>query len=183
MKTLIFLGSPRPSGDTRALLGRLLQNLSGEYLLVDAYRDKIHPSTDCRACREKSGCVFRDDMQRVYDYILECDNVLIAAPLYFSELPGPLLNVFSRLQCMYSARRFRREKQEIREKKGGVMLVGGGDGGPGKALDTCEGIFRYYMNVKCTHPPVMSLQTDRLPACQDEEALRAVDQLCAFFNE
>lgn len=182
-KTLIFFGSPRRHGDTWTLLEKLLSELQGEYLLVDAYRDRIHPCTDCRACREKNGCVFQDDMQKVYDYIPACDNVIIAAPLYFSELPGQLLNVFSRLQCMYSARRFRHEKTAIHEKKGGVILVGGGDGGPEKALSTCEGIFKYYMNAKQVHPPVMSLKTDALPACKDEKAMIAIRELARYFNE
>lgn len=183
MKTLIFFGSPRKQGDTRALLDRVLLSLQGEYLLVDAYRDAIRPCVDCRVCREKAGCVIRDDMQKVYDYMVDCDNVLIAAPLYFSEVPGQLLNVFSRLQCLYSARRFRKEKLCISEKKGGVILVGGGDGGPDKALNTCDGIFRHYMNVKTQFAPVMSLKTDASPAACDMQALDNCDKLAAFFNE
>lgn len=183
MKTLIFVGSPRKTGDTRALLSRVTAQLEGETVLVDAYRDDIHPCIDCRRCREQSGCVFRDDMQKVYDLLPECDNVVIAAPLYFSELPGQLLNVFSRLQCQYSARRFRGEKQEIKPKRGGIILVGGGNGGPENALHTCRDIFRYYMNVKDCFLPVMSLKTDDLSACEDEAALAGCDELAQFLND
>lgn len=183
MKTLIFFGSPRLHGDTRALLERLLSQLQGEYLLADAYRWRVKPCVDCRMCREKQGCVIQDEMQQVYAYMESCENVLIASPLYFSELTGELLNVFSRLQHLYSARRFRKEKTPIAPKRGGIVLVGGGDGGPQKALDTAEGILRHYMNVQEMFPPVLSLQTDRLPAAEDSQALLQMDALCAFFND
>ena len=183
MKTLIFFASPRKSGDSAALLREVLAHLEGEYLLADACRDDIRPCVDCRRCRETSGCVIRDGMQKVYDYIPDCDNVLIVGPLYFSQLPGPQMSVFSRLQCLYSAKRFRRETLAIKPKKGGVILVGGGSGGPEGALDACEGIFRYYMQVKETFPPVLSLNTDLLPAAEDEAAIGKCRELAAFFNQ
>lgn len=173
MKTLIFFGSPRKKGDTEALLSSLLSQLPGEKWVVDAYRADIRPCVDCRACREKPGCVIRDDMQKVYDFIPDCDNVVIASPLYFSEVTPPLLSVFSRLQCMYSARRFRGEKIPVKPKKGVIILTGGGNGGPDKALDTCRGIFRHYLNAAEVCPPIMSLKTDDLPAREDEAAICA----------
>lgn len=182
MKTLIFFGSPRSKGDTKHLVDRLISQLEGEYLLADAYRWQFKPCLDCRACREKKGCVIRDDMQKVYDYMQDCDNVLIASPLYFSELTGELLSMFSRLQHFYSARYFRHEKTDIAPKKGGIILVGGGDGGPDKALDTARGILRWYMNAKDVFPPVLSLKTDEIPAKDDPTALAQIDQLAAFFN-
>ena len=183
MKTLIFWGSPRLKGDSRALLDRLLSQLEGEYLLADAYRWQVKPCVDCRMCREKPGCVIRDDMQKVYDYMQDCDNVLIVSPLYFSEVTGPLLNMFSRLQHFYSARRFRREQTPITPKHGGIILTGGGDGGPDKALDTAKGILRWYMNVQEVFPPVLSLRTDERAACEDPQALMQTDALAAFLNE
>lgn len=176
MKTLIFFGSPRKNGDTAALLNALLAALPGEKLLVNAYRANIRPCVDCRKCRERPGCVIQDDMQRVYDFLPDCDGVVIASPLYFSEVTAPLLQVFSRLQCMYSARAFRGEKLDVKPKKGVILLTGGGNGGPHKALDTCRGIFRYYLNAREVGEPVMSLKTDVLPAGEDVEAMLAAQR-------
>ncbi len=129
MKTLIFNGSPRPKGDTAGLLGLLKEDLAGEYRQVDAYRADISPCVDCRSCWTRKGCAIQDEMQEVYAYIQACDNILIASPIYFSELTGRLLDVGSRLQTYYCARHFRQEKPIAKAKKGAVLLAGGGGGG------------------------------------------------------
>ncbi len=83
MKTLILNGSPRKNGDTASLIERTTEKIVGEYRIVDAYRCNISPCLDCRYCWENSGCVINDEMQEIYKYIKECDNIMIASPLYF----------------------------------------------------------------------------------------------------
>ncbi len=67
-------------------------------------------------------------MQEIYEYIPICDNILIASPIYFSELTGKLLDFGSRLQTYFCAGFFRNEQVIQKGKKGAVILVGGGDG-------------------------------------------------------
>lgn len=83
MKTLIFNGSPRKNGDTMTLVNEFIKYLDGEYKIIDAYDSNIKPCIDCRYCWENKGCCQNDEMQKVYDYIQECDNILIASPIYF----------------------------------------------------------------------------------------------------
>ena len=136
MKTLIFNGSPREHGDTTALTEKLIHGLNGEYHIVDAYRCNISPCIDCRCCRKTDGCSINDEMQEVYSYIQDCDNILIASPLYYSELTGKLLDVGSRLQRYFCAAYYRGEIPVKKPKKGAVILVGGGDGRIDKAFET-----------------------------------------------
>jgi len=49
--------------------------------------------------------------------------VLIASPIYFSELTGKLLDVGSRLQTYFCARFFRKEVAVAKPKKGGCLYV------------------------------------------------------------
>ena len=135
MKTLILNGSPRITGDTSQLIEKVTEKLWGEYRIVDAYRCNISPCIDCRYCWGKRGCAINDEMQEIYGYIQDCDNVLIASPIYFSELTGKLLDVGSRLQTYWCARYFRKE-EPVMKKKGAVILVGGGDGNINKPYDT-----------------------------------------------
>lgn len=114
MKTLILNGSPRINGDTVSLLSILTQKISGDYKVVNAYRTAISPCIDCRYCWKNSGCAINDEMQEIYDYIEECDNVLIASPIYFSELTGKLLDVGSRFQTYFCAKFFRKENVIIK---------------------------------------------------------------------
>ena len=181
MKTLIFNGSPRKKGDTAALLRILKESLRGEYREVDCYREDISPCIDCRSCRKELKCVLNDGMQEIYRYIEECDNVVIASPIYYSELSGKLLDAASRFQMYYSARYFRREEPGIRQKKGGVILVGGGDGDPKRAYATAKILLRG-LNAKEIFPLVCSHGTNTLPAAEDEEAVRAVGKLAEFLN-
>ena len=88
MKTLILNGSPRANGDTASLVEKLVNALEGDSHIVNAYRCNISPCIDCRYCWENDGCRICDDMQEVYSYIRICDNIVIASPIYFSELTG-----------------------------------------------------------------------------------------------
>lgn len=181
MKTLILFGSPRKNGDTAALTDMLCRSLAGQQLLVRAYSD-ISPCTDCRACRSHPGCVIKDSMSEVYDYIPDCDNIVIASPVYFAELTGRLLDVASRLQTLFSARRYRGEIPAIRPKRGGVILAGGGSGGADRAFETAKLILRQ-LNCRDVFDPVCSPNTDTVPAASDEKAIARLGALAAFLND
>ena len=181
MKTLIFNGSPRKNGDTVSLLNVLKEQLPGEYKIIDAYRTNISPCLDCRYCKEKSGCAIQDEMQEVYAYLIDCDNVLIASPVYFSELTGPMLSVGSRLQTYFCGRFFRKEESGLTPKKGAVLLVGGGDGKPDKAYETAKVLLKN-MNCKEIHPLVCSHNTDRIPAIEDAQVVAGVEAIVRFFS-
>ena len=181
MKTLILNGSPRKHGDTVSLIENMTERLSGEYLLINAYYCNISPCVDCRFCRRKKGCATDDEMTAVYKYIEECDNILIASPVYFSELTGRLLDVCSRLQTYFSAAYFRNEPPVLKPKRGAVILCGGGNGKPHKAHDTAICLL-HMMNAYDIFPLVCSHNTDRLPALQDKAAAEGAAGIADFFN-
>ena len=182
MKTLIFNGSPRKNGDTASLVEKFVGRLKGEYRLVEAYRCSISPCLDCRYCWENSGCAIDDEMQEIYKYIQECDNILIASPIYFSELTGKLLDVGSRLQTYYCARAFRQENPVPKPKKGAILLVGGGDGAMDTACKTARILLRH-MNCRDIHRAVCSHNTNEKPAIDDENAMLGLNGILEFFAE
>ncbi len=102
-------------------------------------------------------------MQELYAYIKDCDNVLIASPIYFSELTGKLLDLGSRLQTYFCAKYFRKEEPIIKSKKGAVILVGGGDGNINNPYDTARILLRH-MNCHNIHEAVFSHNTNISPA-------------------
>lgn len=182
MKTLIFNGSPRKNGDTMTFINELIKHLDGEHKIINAYYCNIMPCMDCRYCWENRGCCHNDEMQGVYDYIQECDNILIASPIYFSQLTGQLLAITSRLQMYFSARYFRKEVPIVKSKKGGVILVGGGDGHIEGAYDTACTLL-HHMNSKNIKPVIYSHNTDKIPAKEDGIGINDVKKLALFFNE
>ena len=182
MKTLIFNGSPRQNGDTSSLIKKFTEKIKGEYRIVEAYRCNISPCLDCRYCWKNSGCAIDDEMQEIYSYIGECDNILIASPVYFSELTGKLLDVGSRLQTYYCARAFRKEEPIAKPKKGAVILVGGGDGRIDTAYKTAC-ILLHHMNCRSIHKAVYSHNTNEKPAIDDEYALLGLNSILNFFAD
>ena len=181
METLIFNGSPRSNGDTAALLTAAKQRLKGEIRQIDVFGAKISPCTDCRRCRREEGCHIQDEMQEIYAAIARSDRLLVAAPVWFGALPGPLLTLASRLQCCFHARQFRGE-QIFFGKKGGVILTAGGSGGLETACFSAVIMLRQ-MGAEGPVPLAASRQTDRLPAAKDVQALAEVEELARFLNE
>ena len=181
MKTLIINGSPRIQGDTESLIHIVKEGITGECKVLDAYRCNISPCVDCRYCWEHNGCAIHDEMQEIYDYIQTCDNILIASPIYFSELTGKLLDVGSRLQTYFCARFFRKEEAVPKPKKGAVILVGGGDGHMDKAYETACTLL-HHMNCYNIHETVFSHNTNQRPALEDEQAQMGVQSIIRFFS-
>ena len=183
MKTLIFDGSPHPKGDTAALIQAMAENLNGEYRIIRAYDERnISPCVDCRYCWQHPVCSMQDDMTKVYRLIQESDAIVIASPLYYSELTGPLLGVLSRLQLFYCANRFQGIRLNEKEKRGGILLAGGGVCGPSNAIRTAKILLRA-MGAKEIAEEVMSLRTDFLPAYQDDVAMEAARALGRYLCE
>ena len=180
--TLVFNGSPRPRGDTRALIDALCDHLSGDTRVIDCYHAHISPCIDCRACKTRFACALDDDMQEVYALIHGADNIVIASPVYYSQLTGPLLSVLSRLQPGFYARRRAEQGFADKVRRGGILLAGGGSGAPDPAIATARLLLRA-MGCREIAEPVMALRTDENPAAQDAAALTAAWQLARRWNE
>ncbi len=175
MKTVIFNGSPRPNGDTAALIRALSAALPTAPKVIDAYRTDIRPCVDCRRCWDQVGCVIRDGMDALYRDIAEADCIVIASPVYFSTLTGPLLSLMSRLQMFYTAGRMQGVRLIQKEKVGGILLCGGGNGRPACAEEVARGLLRAMhascIGTVCTH------RTDTLPAAEDADILAQAEAL------
>ncbi|MBQ8783662.1 MAG: flavodoxin family protein [Clostridia bacterium] len=181
MKTLIINGSPRKDGDTVGLIELLIKQLNGEYEIVDAYYSDISACRDCRYCWNYDGCSINDEMSEIYNYLVDCDNVVIASPIYFSQPTGKLLDVCSRFQTYFAAKKFRNQKASLKPKRGAVILVGGGDGNPQDAYRTACSLL-HHINATEIYPPVGSFNTNKLPATKDEKAIKDIENVAIFLN-
>lgn len=180
MKTLILNGSPRVNGDTAALLCAFKSELRGEITELSAHRDTISPCLDCRHCITHSGCSISDDMDTIYrdDY----DNLVIASPVYYGSLTGPMVSLASRLQVYHAAQPDRDSPRMLRPKRGAVFLTGGGKGNSEGALRYSRTIF-HILNV--THDAddlALAFHTDTIPAKDDQEALAKVREIATRLN-
>ena len=181
MKTLILNGSTRKNGDTAALLNEFTKHLHGDVMML-SHEDNISPCRDCRYCWKNSGCSIQDKMQEVYAFLEECDHVVIASPVWFSSLTGPLLNIASRMQTLFAARFFRGETTEA-DKNGVIFLVGAEPGTqemPEKAALTI--LKQMHVRRPCV-ATVYCMNTDKVPACRDKTALQQAREAAYLLNK
>ena len=181
MKTLIINGSPRINGDTAALLSAFKAELRGDVKELSAYRDRISPCLDCRYCTTHHACAISDDMDSVYkdDY----DNLIIASPVYYGSLTGPMVSLASRLQTYHYLQPTPDSPRVLTPKRGALLLVGGGKANPKRAIGISNIIFRI-LNVSLDESNIcLCFGTDVLPAKKNENAIKSAVALAARLNE
>lgn len=86
MKILGISCSPRKSGNTVAMLDEALKSASADGADVELYSvsgKNIQPCRACRSCSKEGICAQDDDMQELYEKILEADGIIFGTPIYF----------------------------------------------------------------------------------------------------
>ena len=180
MKTLIINGSPRPNGNTAALLRELKTRLEGEIIEISAFYDRIAPCIDCRGCWETARCVIRDGMDVIYGD--DFDNVVIASPVYYGTLPGSVLSLMSRMQPWHVATHFLKKPLEQHPKKAAAILTAGGKGNAEKAHMHLNAFFRMLNARGFREHMACSPNTDTIPADRDEAAKQQVLEIARWLN-
>ena len=102
MKILILNGSPRPNGNTAAMVRAYAEGASeaGHTVhIVNVCQKKIAGCLACEYCHTKGNgkCVQQDDMNQIYPAVRDCDVVVLASPLYYWTMSGQLRTAFDRL--------------------------------------------------------------------------------------
>ena len=103
MKVLVLMGSPRKGGNTAALLAPFCEELrsaGAETETVWLYDRDIRPCLACRRCQEDwtaFGCGQQDDVQELFDKVLESDCVVLATPIYAWYCTPPMKALLDRL--------------------------------------------------------------------------------------
>ena len=178
MKTLIINASPRPNGNSVALIQELKKHLEGEIIELSAFRSNIAPCVDCRGCWKTAKCVVKDEMEVIYDD--DFDNIVIASPVYYGTLPGQMLSLMSRLQPWHAATYFLKKPLELKKKKAAVILTAGGKGNEERAYHHLRAFFRMVNAYDFENHVVCSGKTDEIPASEDENAKAGVIELAEW---
>jgi multimeric flavodoxin WrbA len=125
MKILGLSFSPHENGNTMILLGEALKGAKQEGAEVELYSvsDKtIKPCDGCRACSKTGICHIKDDMQGLYDRLLESDGIIFGTPVYFYSMTAQAKAVIDRTIA------FNRPERSLANKVGGVIVVAGSQG-------------------------------------------------------
>lgn len=97
---LAILGSPHTKGTTAAMLNHAVQEAEkAGYTVtkINLYQQKIAFCTGCRACMDTRSCIQKDDIQNITALLHKSRIVILAAPVYWANVPAPVKNLFDRL--------------------------------------------------------------------------------------
>lgn len=126
-KVLGISGSPRRDGNTELLLKEFLRGASAsghetELLLLSEF--KISPCTSCDSCQKNGQCIIEDDMQSMYNKLLEADCIVFASPIYFGGVSAQLKSFIDRCQTLWSRKYILKETliSPDREDRSGYFI-------------------------------------------------------------
>ena len=126
MKVLGIMGSPRIRGNTDLLLDEALkgaqsQNAEIDKIIVDKL--KITACREYYGCLNDGKCVIKDDMDDIYQKILDADVIIAASPIFFYTVSAQIMLLISRCQAIW-ARKYVLKNLDIPMKKGAFISVG-----------------------------------------------------------
>ena len=101
MKIAVLNGSPRPKGNTAALISAFREGAESaghQVTVLPVGTMNIGGCKGCEYCHNKGGgaCVQKDDMAEVYPVLAEAEVLVLASPVYYFGVTGPLQSAISR---------------------------------------------------------------------------------------
>ena len=121
------MGSPRLGGNTDLLLDEALKGTENrgaevEKLVVDNLN--VTACKEYYGCLKDGNCVIRDDMDRIYLKLLEADIVIVASPMFFYGITGPLKTLIDRCQATWVRKHVLKQALGAPGRKGAFIGVG-----------------------------------------------------------
>lgn len=105
MNILVLNGSPRPNGNTAAMVSAFAEGAreSGHTVkIVNVCQKKIAGCLACEYCHTKGNgqCIQQDDMQDVYPLLQEAEMIVLASPIYYHSFTGQLQCAINRIYAL-----------------------------------------------------------------------------------
>jgi multimeric flavodoxin WrbA len=132
VRVLGIMGSPRRHSNTEILLDKALEGATdagAEIEKVLVSRLKISPCLEIYACLKDGNCAIRDDMQALYDKLVEADHIVFASPIFFYGVTGQAKALIDRCQALWARRHvLGMGKEDKRGRRGVFISVGATQG-------------------------------------------------------
>ena len=89
MKILAICGGMRQDSNTNKLVKKVAEATGFNYEIADFCKLEVKPCTGCSECMMNEGrCPIEDNMQGLYDKLLEADAIILGSPTYFMNMSG-----------------------------------------------------------------------------------------------
>jgi multimeric flavodoxin WrbA len=102
MKILGICGSLREESNTNKLVKKVVESTGCEHELIYLAGKDIKPCTGCAHCMMNDGeCAIKDDMQPLYEKIINADALVVGSPTYFLDVSGAVKCFIDRNMALY----------------------------------------------------------------------------------
>ena len=144
MNILILNGSPRPHGNTAAMVGAFAEGAkeSGHNIMVvPVCQKKIAGCLACEYCHTKGEgkCIQQDDMQAIYPVLEEAEMIVLASPVYYHSFTGQLQCAINRIYALDKPKKL---------KKAALILSSGSDHVYSGAIYEYQNSFLNYLKLE-----------------------------------
>ena len=114
---LLICGSPR-KGNTDWVLTEIYNNLNIDKELIFLRDKDINDCNGCLSCYKTNECVINDEMNEIFEKLLNADIIIIGSPNYYGNVSGLLKRFIDRTIPSY-------ETKSLKNKKLISIMVGG----------------------------------------------------------
>ena len=144
MNILVLNGSPRPHGNTAAMVEAFVEGAAEnghKITVVPVCQKNIAGCLACEYCHTKGNgrCVQQDDMQTVYPVLKEAEMIVLASPVYYHSFSGQLQCAINRIYALDKPKNL---------KKAALFLSSGSDDVYGGAIYEYQNSFLDYLHLE-----------------------------------
>ena len=142
MKVIAINGSPRPEGNTKKMITKVLGILEEEGIETELVQLGGSPIRGCRSCyscieRKDSRCSVKNDgFNEIFEKMVASDGMLLASPTYFADITPELKALIDRAGFVS------RVNGNMFRHKAGAALVSLRRGGGINAFDSINHLFQ-----------------------------------------
>jgi len=191
-KCLIINGSPKTNGNTYFLINKFVENCNYDVDIINAYQldgqKGIASCSDCSACLKTKFCIIKDAFKKITDD--NYDLILIASPIFQSNLPGPMINIINRFNFIYNNKIGLNIEHSFKQKDAALILLGGGNackalqGNSNEDLPIKQAqyIFSKINSILKQENIILCLNTDDIDVQQNQNVINQVVKMAKRFN-
>lgn len=144
MNILVLNGSPRPNGNTAAMVSAFSEGAmekGHQVTSINVCQKKIAGCLACEYCHTKGNgkCIQNDDMQEVYPVLEEAEMIVLASPVYYHSFTGQIQCAVNRIYALDKPKNL---------KKAALILSSGSDDVYGGAIYEYQNSFLDYLKLE-----------------------------------
>jgi multimeric flavodoxin WrbA len=120
---LVILSSPRTNSNSSFAALTLAKKFNKNFKIINVNKINIKPCKSCFYCSKTLKCCLKDDFEKVLYYLNKAKIIIIASPIYFTGVPGPLKIFIDRNQQQWE--KFKTGYFKKIKKSGFIILTSG----------------------------------------------------------